>query len=60
MVDLDDVFGVILWAELEVVFVKTERRFGHQPEFIVERRVKNVYQVDSYYVRFAVLSPDLV
>ena len=43
-----------------MVSVETERRFGHQPEFIVERRVGSDCHVDPDFVRSAVHGPDLV
>ena len=43
-----------------MVFVETERRFGHQPEFSVERGVGRDWHVDPDFVRFTVLGPDLV
>ena len=43
-----------------MVSVETERRFGHEPEFIVDRRVGRDRHVDPDFVRFAVLGPDLV
>ena len=43
-----------------MVFVETERWFGHQPEFIVERRVGRDCYVDPDFVRSTVLGPDLV
>ena len=43
-----------------MVSVETERRFGHEPEFIVDCRVGRDRHVDPDFVRFAVLGPDLV
>ena len=59
-VELDDELGVLLWAEREVVFIKTERRFGIKPEFSVERGFGCDCHADPDFVRFADLGPDQV
>ena len=59
-VELDDELGVLLLAEREMVFIKTERRFGNKPEFSVERGFGRDCHVDPDFVRFADLGPDQV